>query len=84
MSVPEAIYAKSARKKRLEKELKELYRIRHECSRLAAKGSAADQANLPFIQSGIEKAQSEIATITSWLNSQAQVRSWQAPDQATL
>lgn len=44
------------KKKRLEKELKELYRLRMDMEKLAKKGSEADIANLKFVSSGITKA----------------------------
>ena len=41
---------------RLEKELKELYRIRHEMRKLSEKGSVADTENLKFVDAGIAAA----------------------------
>lgn len=46
--------------KRLEKELKELYRIRYEMQSLAAKGSEVDQKNLKFAQRGIDRCLDEL------------------------
>ena len=45
-----------ARLHRLEKELKELYRIRHEMRKLADKGSEADKENLKSVEAGIATA----------------------------
>lgn len=63
-----AFFSKRARLNRLEKrELPELTRIRSEMESLAKKGSVADQKNLPFIESGIKKAQEEITRLKAWL-----------------
>lgn len=49
-------FAIEAKKKRIEKELKELYRIRYEMEKLASKGSECDQKNLTFVNDGITRA----------------------------
>ena len=61
------IYALKARRQRVEKELKELYRIRHEMQRLAEKGSRADAKNLVMVEGGIERGLSELRDLESKL-----------------
>lgn len=48
-------FATQARLHCIEKELKELYSVRHMMRKFADKGSEVDKANLPFVEASIAK-----------------------------
>lgn len=68
MSKDKAYYAKRSQLNRLEnKEIPELSRIQREMKSLADKGSAADAANLPFIEAGLKRAHDEVVKLKAAL-----------------
>lgn len=68
MSKDKAYYIKRSRLNKLEnKEIPELSRIQREMKSLADKGSAADAANLPFIEAGLKRAHDEVVKLKAAL-----------------
>lgn len=68
MSKDKAYYVKRSRLNRLEnREIPELSRIQREMKSLADKGSAADAANLPFIEAGLKRAHDEVVKLKATL-----------------
>lgn len=68
MSKDKAYYIKRSRLNRLEnKEIPELSRIQREMKSLAEKGSAADAANLPFVDAGLRRAHDEVVKLKAEL-----------------
>jgi hypothetical protein len=63
------------RKKRLTKELNELYRLRADMERLSKRGSECDTENLKFVNKGILTALDEIKKIDSSLMTSTEVKS---------